>query len=146
MEGHPQLARASTVLTAEFSRDRRTLWWAELVGRLNSQVPANKTRAEWQQFWSAKVRVAKGKAGILSEDGRGAGGGPPRGSPLTREEERILGILGVDTVQGCGEPVLGLKGFPAQLDAQYVVPVVSAITPPGPERSQASSSWSPRPT
>ncbi|KAG0440705.1 hypothetical protein HPB47_016212 [Ixodes persulcatus] len=109
MEDHPQLARACTELTAEFTRDRRTLWWAELVRRLNSQGPANKTRAEWQQFWGAKVRVAKSKAGILNEDGRGTGGGPPRGSPLTPEEERILGILGVDTVQGCGGPVLGLE-------------------------------------
>ncbi|KAG0434237.1 hypothetical protein HPB47_019247 [Ixodes persulcatus] len=146
MEDHPQLARACTELTAEFTRDRRTLWWAELVRRLNSQGPANKTRAEWQQFWGAKVRVAKSKAGILNEDGRGTGGGPPRGSPLTPEEERILGILGVDTVQGCGGPVLGLEGFPAQPDAQYLVRVVSGITPSGPERSQASSSWSPRPT
>ncbi|KAG0443684.1 hypothetical protein HPB47_014641 [Ixodes persulcatus] len=94
MEDHPQLARACTELTAEFTRDRRTLWWAELVRRHNSQGPANKTRAEWQQFWGAKVIVAKSKAGILSEDGRGTGGGPPRGSPLTPEEERILGILG----------------------------------------------------
>ncbi|KAG0435905.1 hypothetical protein HPB47_018249 [Ixodes persulcatus] len=94
MEDHPQLAKACTELTAEFTRDRRTLWWAELVRRHNSQGPAYKTRAEWQQFWGAKVRVAKSKAGILSEDGRGTGGGPPRGSPLTPEEERILGILG----------------------------------------------------
>ncbi|KAG0410821.1 hypothetical protein HPB47_012056, partial [Ixodes persulcatus] len=109
LKDHPQLAGACTELTAEFTRNRRTLLWAELVRRLNSQGPANKTRAEWQQFWSAKVRVAKGKTGILSEEGRGTGGGLPRGSPLTPKEERILGILGVDTIQGCGGPVLGLE-------------------------------------
>ncbi|KAG0432553.1 hypothetical protein HPB47_020742 [Ixodes persulcatus] len=108
MEDHPQWARACTELTVEFTRDRRTLLWVELVRRLNSQGPANKTLAEWQRFLGAKARVAKGKAGILSEDGRGTGGGPPRGSPLISEEEQNLGILGVSTVHVCGGPVLGL--------------------------------------
>ncbi|KAG0432954.1 hypothetical protein HPB47_020361, partial [Ixodes persulcatus] len=96
-------------LTVEFTSDLRTLWWAELVWRLKSHGLANKSRAEWQQLWSTKVRVEKGKTGILSEEGRGTGGGLPRGSPLTPKEERILGVFGVDTVQGCGGPVLGLE-------------------------------------
>ncbi|KAM7289848.1 hypothetical protein ISCGN_029976 [Ixodes scapularis] len=52
-------------------------------------------------------------------------------------------LVGFRSKLGTQDAMLQLKkeiGFPAQLDAQYVVPVVSAITPPGSERSQASSS------
>ncbi|KAG0416887.1 hypothetical protein HPB47_006057 [Ixodes persulcatus] len=77
---------------------------------------------------SSSPGVAKGKAGILSEDGRGTGGGPPRSSPLTPEEEGITGIFGVDTVQGCGGPVLELE------PSSYVV----RVRPPGPSSMCAS--------
>lgn len=52
------------------------------------------------QVWSDWKTKTKKKASLINRDIHGTGGGPGRGKPLSRLEERVLRIIGVTAITG----------------------------------------------
>lgn len=52
------------------------------------------------QVWSDWKTKTKKKASLINRDIRGTGGGPGRGKPLSRLEERVLRVIGVTAITG----------------------------------------------
>lgn len=52
------------------------------------------------QVWSDWKTKTKKKASVINRDIHGTGGGPSRGKPLSRLEERVLRIIGVSSITG----------------------------------------------
>ncbi|CAN8011832.1 unnamed protein product [Ixodes pacificus] len=104
MEERQALAKPSYEFSGGSIGEERTLWWSQLVERLNALGPATKSRSEWKHFWSGRVRVVREKLA------QGAGS-----APLTQQDKRIVALLGADTAGECGGPLLG---FGAQSPAE----------------------------
>lgn len=96
MEERLALAKPCYEFSGGSIREERTLWWSQLVERLNALGPATKSRSEWKQFWSGRVRVVREKLA------QGAGS-----APLTQQDKRIVALLGADTAGQYGGPLLG---------------------------------------
>ncbi|XP_045498790.1 myb/SANT-like DNA-binding domain-containing protein 4 isoform X2 [Colias croceus] len=60
----------------------------------------NKTSDKWKKVWSDWKTKTKKKASLINRDVRGTGGGPGRGKPLSRLEERVLRLIGITAFTG----------------------------------------------
>lgn len=106
MEERLALAKPCYEFTGGSIGEERTLWWSQLVERLNALGPATKSRSEWKHFWCGRVRVVREK---LAQGAASA--------PLTQQDKRIVALLGADTAGVCGGPLLG---FGAQVRPQSI--------------------------
>ncbi|XP_046407287.1 uncharacterized protein LOC124171916 [Ischnura elegans] len=75
--------------------------WTELAGILNSSATgASKTPERWAKVWQDLRGYTKKKAGKLRTYAKGTGGGPCLKAVMSSQEEKILGILGEEAVDG----------------------------------------------
>ncbi|KAF9801182.1 hypothetical protein SFRURICE_015022 [Spodoptera frugiperda] len=75
--------------------------WQELAEILNAVGGGIKQTADkWKWVWSDWKTKTKMKASVINQDIHGTGGGPSRGKPLSRLEERVLRIIGVSSITG----------------------------------------------
>ncbi|XP_050558751.1 myb/SANT-like DNA-binding domain-containing protein 4 isoform X1 [Spodoptera frugiperda] len=98
MESHGDLSRPQMGLQGKV---RSEGLWQELAEILNAVGGGiNKTADKWKRVWSDWKTKTKKKASVINRDIHGTGGGPSRGKPLSRLEERVLRIIGVSSITG----------------------------------------------
>ena len=108
LEENKSMTCAQNLQNKETFKERKSKW-DDLTDMLNAEVGATKSTTQWQKCWSDIKCKTKQLAGEEKKIVCKTGGGPSTSSSLTDHQRRVIGILGMDSVEGCGGPRLPLN-------------------------------------